>query len=218
LESEVWRDVSQPVGRPGPGRKAPDYDALMLRGEISAPSMIRNVQAVVVVRLAKDGEFADISYTAAVGDVGPQPRRLEILRDGIPPGYEVKESRLHLFSQAEELPSTLSEKLYQITAAEAREYLRLVHLDLHRGENVPGRPAWPLVPPSFFGMMDGADIDYSVQVDLDEQGRLVRVRDDVAVVPAQVRSALEKMVFLPALENGVAVASTVTINPADFYR
>ncbi len=44
------------------------------------------------------------------------------------------------------------------------------------------------------------------------------MHDEVAVVPAHVRAILADMTFLPALRNGAAVAATVTVNLADFYR
>ncbi len=199
-------------------QEALDFDALRLECTMSAPESLRDVQAVVVVRLSKEGEFSDISFPVTIGNVGTSPRRVSIMQAGIPPGYTVKDTRLHLFVQTEEFPSNLSEKRYAVTADEAREYLRLVHMDRYRGESAPAEPAWSLMPASLLDREDGHDLDFPVTVDLDERGQIVRVHDERAVIPAQVREALSQMVFMPALREGVAVASTLTVNLAEFYR
>lgn len=199
-------------------QEAQDFDALRLECMVSAPESLRDVQAVVVVRLSEEGQFSDISFPVTIGDVGPSPRRVSLVQAGIPPGHTVKETRLHLFVQTEEIPSNLSEKRYAVTAAEAREYLRLVHMDRHRGESASAEPAWSLMPASLLDRKDGHDLDFTVTVDLDERGQIVRMHDDLAVIPAQVREALNQMVFMPALREGVAVASTLTVNLAEFYQ
>ncbi|WP_221029712.1 hypothetical protein [Actomonas aquatica] len=218
FQSDMWSVAASNGGLPGPARKAPEFDAVRLKFEVSSATPLKDVQGVVVVRFSKEGELSDISFTHKLGDIGPKPREIEIMRRGIPPGYEVKDSRLHLFLRAEELPTNLSEKRYAVTDEEAREYVRLAHLGEHRGETVSAAPAWSLIPRALLERENGADLDFPVQVDLDEKGRLIRLHDELAVIPPMVRDVVEEMVFVPALRDGEAVASTITVNPAEFFQ
>ncbi len=218
LAAELWSEATRTGPTSGPARPAPDFDAVRLRCMVSATVPLRDVQAVVVIRMAKAGEFADLSFAHTIGDIGTSPRPIEILRPGIPAGYAIKDSRLHLFVRTEEVPTNLSEKRFAVTAEEAREYLRLLHLDQYRGEDAAAEPAWSLVPPALLGREDGRDLDFPVTVDLDERGRLLGVHEEAVVVPAAVREVLGEIVFLPALREGVPVAASVTVNLADFFR
>ena len=53
-------------------------------------------------------------------------------------------------------------------------------------------------------------------VSLDARGEIISLGDARQIVPAPVDAALRAMTFLPALENGQAVPSTLTVNPGEF--
>ncbi len=218
FESGIWSQAASSGRGPGPSRGLPDFDAVRLKFEVSSPSPMQDVQGVVVVRMIKDGELSDLSFTTAIGEVGPRPRNIDMVRSGIPPGYEIKTTRLHLFVGAEELPTNLSEKRYAVTTEEAFEYLRLAYMSEHRGEDVPAEPAWSMVPSVLLQRNDGRDLDFPVTVDIDDKGRLLRLHDEEAVIPVKVRDLVAQMYFVPALRDGEAVASTLTFNPASFFQ
>ncbi len=217
-QGKLWTEASQRNDSSRTRAGKPDYDAVRVVFKVSAPMVVRDLQALVVLRLSKAGEFADLSFTQGIGDVGPQERQIDILRQGIPPDYEIKDARVHLFAQTEELPTNLSEKRYAVTQEEAREYLRLVHLDRHRGETVPAELAWSLAPPALLQLEDGRSLDFPLQVEVDAGGRVTEVKDSPMIVPPQVREVLPQLVFVPALRDGVPVASTVTVNLASFFE
>ena len=112
----------------------------------------------------------------------------------------------------------MSEKHYQLTYAEAKEFLQLSHQGENRGNSLPAQPAWSLAPPALLGNRDLETYDFDVTVDLDDRGTVVGIHETDLIVPDPVKALVREMTFVPALENGLPVASTLTINPADFYR
>ena len=197
---------------------ASEFDALALSFEISSARALHDVNAVVVVRVSTEGQIHDVSFVQDIGKVDPKPRKLTITRAGMPLGFEVLETRIHLFAHGEEVPTNRSEKRYALTADEAREYLRLLHLDRNRGATVAAAPAWSLAPAALFALADAQSVDFPVEVDLDATGRVVSIRDSALIVPEHVRELVRQLVFVPALQNGLPVASTLRVNPAAFFE
>lgn len=195
-----------------------DPDSLDITFRISSPTPLAECYVFISIRVGRDGKISDTSFYRHLTNVGPKPRKVRFSRDGFPAGFEVKDTKIYLFSYGEEIATNLSEKHYQLTYDEAREFLQLSHIGEHRRETVPARPAWSLAPPSLLSTRDHQSFNFSIQVDLDAKGKLLKIRDNNQIVPDTVRSLITELTFIPALENGTPVASTLTINPADFYK
>lgn len=195
-----------------------DPDSLDISFRISSPTPLAECYVFISMRVAREGKITDTSFYRHLSNIGPKPRKVRFTHEGFPTGFEIKDTKVYLFSYGEEIATNLSEKHYQLTYDEAKEFLQLSHIGEHRRETIPAQPAWSLAPPSLLSARDHQSFDYPIQVDLDANGKLLNIRENNQIVPETVRDLLTELTFIPALENGTPVPSTLTINPADFYK
>lgn len=196
------------------------YDAIRLRFIASSPVAIAEANALAMVRIRTETEgYRDLSFQRPIGSLGPRPRLIEIDQAGFPQGYELVTAQLHIFNQTEEIATNLSERHMPLTAAEAREYLLLDYHAQHSGSTVPARPAWSLAPAALRAIADPALVDFTVEAAVDAEGRLTALRPgEGQILPDHIRELLEQLTYLPALDEGVPVAATTTVNLADYFR
>lgn len=193
-------------------------DTLELTFDLSAPVELPSAYVFVTVRIWADDRLQDTNFHRHVSNIGPEPRKVNFIRPGYPPGFEIRETKIYLFSHGEEIPTNLSEKRYPLTYQEAKEFLNIGHMGEHRRETVVAQPAWSLAPPALLQYDDPRSVDYPVTVDLDETGAILAFRDTGQVVPDHIRDLVNQLTFIPALENGTPVPSTLQVNPADFFK
>lgn len=194
------------------------FDAVQFSFEISSPTPIADAYVVALLRIAIDGNFHDTSFYRQIGRVDEKPRKVKFMQTGLPSGYEIKDARVHLYWRGEEIPTNMSEKNYTVTASEAKMYLQTDYLSRHRYDSMPASPAWSMVPPALLAAQGPADYDLPVTVEIDAEGELVAIQSGNMIVPDRIRTIVEQMTFLPAVEKGKGVASTLRVNPADFFK
>ncbi|MDB4384795.1 hypothetical protein N9Z12_01965 [Opitutaceae bacterium] len=185
---------------------------------IRLPTPIANAYVFISIRVEREGKISDTSFYRHLSNIGPKPRKVRFNRDGFPPGFEIKGTKVYLFSYGEEIATNLSEKRYQLTYEEAREFLHLSHMGENRRETVPAKPAWSLAPKPLLASKDHQAFDFPLTINLDAEGKVLAFSEDGSIVPEHVRQLIEELTFIPALENGTPVASSLVINPADFYK
>lgn len=209
---------STQLGDFGGGALGYPPDALEISFRISSPTPIADAYVFISIRVEREGKISDTSFYRHLSNIGPKPRKVRFSREGFPTGFEIKGTKVYLFSYGEEIATNLSEKHYQLTYDEAREFLHLSHLGENRRETVPAKPAWSLAPKPLLATKDHQSFDFPLQIDLDAAGKVVAISDNGSIVPEHVRSLINELTFFPALENGTPVASSIVINPADFYK
>lgn len=192
-------------------------DALVVEAMMSSPQPISNAYVVGIARVQKDGVQNDIIFFDDLGELGPEPRKVKVRKDGLPANLEVLEVSLHVFREGQELVSDQSDKQFALTREEALEYLTLAHTSSHRGQTLPAEPVWSLAPPALFAAKNPDQFEYALRVSIDDRGRVVAI-DENAIVPDHIRAIVNDLVFIPALSNGLAVASDVSFNLGDFFR
>ncbi len=193
-------------------------NAIEINFEISTPQPIADahVFGTAIVR-SKDG-FTDIVFHQAVGEIGQSPKRITIEQHGLPPDFEIKQSTIHVFSQGEEFATTHSEKHYELTSGEAKEFATLEHTSDHRRKDSPAKPSWSLAPIDLHATTSPDTFDYLVTVKISDSGKLESIESKNQILPDHVEAIVRQIVFLPAVENGQPVASTLTFNPVDFFK
>jgi len=194
------------------------FDALELSFNVSSPFPVSNAFAVVFAQVKLNDIETNISFHHEIGEIGPTPRRIRATKLGFPPGYEISETKVHLFSHGEEIATNLSEKRYGLTDTQAREFVSIGHMASHKRDTVPAQPVWALAPNELFAAEDAPQFDFSVAVDVDNSGRVTKWSSSNVSLPVHVQNVVQRLTFLPALEKGKPVASTVTVNPADFFK
>ncbi|MCF3651432.1 hypothetical protein [Synoicihabitans lomoniglobus] len=195
------------------------HDAIQLTFKISSPETMAHAFLVARARLrGPEGQLSDINFHREIGAVGPTPRKILHLQTGMPAGYEILDVKIHLFNNGKEFASNLSEKRFDLSAAEARQYLLLDHTANHRNETLPAQPVWELAPAELRATSRPADVDFKVSVDVDAEGFLTAIHPTEAILPDHVGAMIAQLDFLPALQNGQPVASTAVVNLADYFR
>ncbi len=195
------------------------HDAVELRFSVSAPSTMSHAYCVALARVRlPNGTIDDVNFYKPIGEIGPRPRKITMLQTGIPPDSEILEVKLHLFNSGKELATNLSEKRFELTEEEARQYLLLDHTANHRGETLPACAVWELAPPELKAAPSSAPLDQPILVKIDAQGQFVGFASDDQIVSAAQRDIIKNLVYLPALEDGQAIESTVAVNLADYFR
>ena len=192
-------------------------DALVIEAMMSSPHPITDAYVVGIARVQKKGVQKDIIFFDDLGELGPEPRKVRVRKDGLPADLEVLEVNLHVFREGQELVSDQSDKQFALTRDEALEYLTLAHTSSHRGQTLPAQPVWSLAPADLFASKHADQFDYVLRVSVDERGSVTSI-DENAILPDHIRSIVEDLVFIPALANGVAIASEVTFNLREFFR
>ena len=192
-------------------------DALIVEAMMASPTPIVDTYVVGIARVQKDGVQNDIIFFDTLGNLGPEPRKVKVRKDGLPAELEVLDVSLHVFREGQELVSDQSEKQFALTREEALEYLTLAHTSSHRGQSLAAQPVWSLAPAALIGAQNPSLFDYPLTVKVDDRGRVTGI-DKNAILPDPIRAIVEDIVFLPALANGVAVASETSFNLRDFFR
>lgn len=202
----------------GFGLESGTEDAVEVTFRVSSDREISDAYVFVVVRVLGDTGYEEMSFHEHIGRVTAKPRLVSVMQPGFEPGFDVKETRVYVYSNGEEIPTNKSDKHYGLTQAEAREFLLLSHMGDHRRESIPAEPAWELAPPGLVAAKDRGSLSYTVRVDLDAKGRLLGIQKDNQIVPDHVMELVQQLTFLPALENGEPVPSTLTVNLADYFK
>ena len=200
------------------GQEGGGHNALIIETTISSPVPIASAYLVGVTRVRTDLEGVnDVVFFREIGSLGPDPRNIRIRQDDMPRGFEVQKIDLHVYREGQELVSDQSEKQFALTRDEALEYLTLDRISSRRGETLPAEPAWALAPAALFASDRPRDFDFPLSVHVDAKGRVTKV-DESVVVPGQIADVVSDLMFLPAIENGMAVDSIAQINLSDFFR
>lgn len=194
-----------------------NFDALLVSFVASSNTDLINAYVVVCAQIRVDGELMDLNFHERVGAVGPKPRKIEVERTNLPPGYEFVDARIHLFNNSEEVATSLSERRMDLTESEMREYVVLDHQSQHRGESRPAEPVWELAPPALATGRSAADFFFPVSVEVDATGTVTAIDAGSQILPEHIERLVRSMTFVPALQDGTPVPSLLAFNPADYF-
>lgn len=195
-----------------------EFNTIVVRANISCPVPLVDTYAVGIARiLTPDHKTKDVIFFEDVGDIGPEPRGIMIQKQGLPLGFELQDLKLHIYREGQELVSDQSEKQFALTRDEALEYIALERVSSNRRKTLPAEPAWSLVPASLLASDRPENFDFPLTVHVDARGRVTAI-DESSIVPGHIGAIINELLFLPAIENGVAIPSQTQVNLRDFFR
>ncbi len=199
------------------GQESDKHTALRITTEITSPVPIQDAYIVGVIRYTtEDLGYQEKVFFKAVAKLGPEPREIKITKQGLPEECEIKNVDLHIYHSGQELVTNHSAKQFALSRAEVLEYIALERTSEHRGKTLPPEPAWSLAPPDLFAPHRPEDFDFPITLDVDASGQVTAI-DPNQVVPVWVSDVARKLIFQPALEKGIPVASTTQINLRSYY-
>lgn len=200
------------------GGERPDYNALRVSFYVSSTKPMADAYAVFLVNMEHENETRGFTTYKRIGEVDHKPRRVKVFHEGLPPGYKIKSTQIFIYNHGEEIATNLSEKHYDITSSQARDFVKMNHRGMNLRDTVSAAPAWSLAPFVLQATDKSKDYDYSVTVELDAAGDLVSIVSNGQTIPDHVRAVLEETTFVPALDKGSPIASTLVVNAADFFK
>ena len=220
LEDMVARQESVVDARDFGGLEGerPNYDSLRVSFYVSSEKPMADAYAVLLVSMKIDNETSGFTTYKRIGEVDQTPRRVRVFHEGLPPGYKITKTQIFIYNHGEEIATNLSEKHYDITSSQARDFVKMNHRGMHLRDTVPAKPAWSLAPFVLQATEKPEDYDYPVTVELDAAGDLVSIGTGGGKIPDHVRAVLQETTFVPALEKGKPIATTLVVNAADFFK
>ena len=213
-------DLTNPGARAGDSDdwNEGEHDALIIKTSISSPHAVADAYVVGIVRIKtrEDGP-SDVVFFQEIGSLGPTAKKLHIRKDNMPTGFELVDIDLHVYREGQELVSNQSPKQFALTRDEALEYLALERVSGNRGMTLPAKPAWSLAPSALLASERPGDFDFPLTVHVDAKGHVIKI-DETSIVPGQIGEIINDLMFMPAIENGVAVSSQAQVNLRDFFQ
>lgn len=192
--------------------------ALLITTQISSPVPVTDAYLIGVARIWTEEERSrDVVFFHAIDRLGPKPRQVRITKQGLPQGFEVKSVEIHVYHQGQELVSDKSVKQFALTRDEMIEYLVLERTSTNRGLSLPAEPAWALAPTRLLATSNPEEVNFPLTVQVSANGQVTGI-DQNTIAPPAVAELVQELLFLPALENGTAVAANANVNLADYFR
>ena len=210
-------DLRDPTGIPGQNAKdaaRSTFDRLRISFDAAYPEEINNAYVVCVARIEdSNGALSDVLMLESIGHLGPEAKKISVSQSRLPPGFQVQVMQVHLYRNGWELATNQSERLMGLTRDELQEFLVLDHVTHHGLESLPARPVWNLAPPALDAV--SRQNNQTCEVAITAEGRIAP-EQNLDAIPAEVRSVITEMIFLPALSAGKPVAGTARFTLADF--
>lgn len=192
--------------------------AMLITAEISSPTHIDDAYIVGVATIStNESPEEQVIFFNRIGALDQKPRRVRIIKQGLPAEFKVRDVKIHVYRNGQELVSNQSSKQFALTREQVHEYLTLERVSQNRGKSMDPEPAWSLAPAELFGSAKEKAFDYPLTVHVDEHGKVTGI-DPNKFVPEKVVNVAMELPFYPGLENGKAIASTALVNLASFFR
>lgn len=198
------------------------FDAFELTFEISAPDTRTDTYAVLRLFIRDPGKpelNTPVLHFFRLPRLGPQPRRVTVMRDRLPRGYAVESFSVHVFADGEELPTSVSRNRMEVNAAEAQQFLILQHQQAHGKGSAPIAIIPVLLPSELRHLIPADQAAATIDVEVDREGHVTKLtlsRGVAGTLSPELSAALQRVRFLPALLNGKAVAGVGTFALAEF--
>ncbi|HTH47394.1 MAG TPA: hypothetical protein VMB21_07780 [Candidatus Limnocylindria bacterium] len=121
------------------------FDAVEVSFEFSSQVYLEKPYLVVVTHFHTPadgpGELRQGVFAKALDAIGSKPTWIDVIHGGFPPGFELDEVQVHLYSNGREIPTEVAPKRVALSRDDAFEYLKIEYLSGHPGETMVASPA-----------------------------------------------------------------------------
>ena len=188
--------------------------------EVSSPEPLENAYIVVVANYAsptKPGEAARQISAREFEQIDSRPKRVKMIHAASMNGLVFKKFDIALFANGQEVATNLSEKRLALTSDQAFQFFLIDHLSTHRGATLPPTPMLMTPRTEFRRQVAKIETNQAIYANVDKMGNVLSTSTDAAGtqrLPSSVESALQKVRFLPALNNGAPVEGRIKVTLA----
>ena len=147
-ESMMSSDLGQAAG--GRQRAESDlalqkFDAVHVSFEFSSKVYLEKPYLVVITRFHAPEDAPGVArsgiFAKALDAIGSQPAKIDVLHGGFPPGFEIEDLEVHLYSDGREIPTDVARKCVPLSTDDAFEYLKIEYLNGHKEDTLLATPA-----------------------------------------------------------------------------
>ncbi len=196
------------------------FDAMEVTFRVSSPHPLHNPYIVIVAQYHEQQEKPGVAhnwiFAAQLDPIDNEPRRIRILRGGLPLGFELEKFQVHLYDHGNEIATNVADKRVPLTKDEAFEYVLIDYLGHNKGATLPPAPAMGRLPPGFYTWLVNSRLQSTYFVKVDKTGRVTEAFFDEAcqkkIDDPYLADAITHLLFKPALENGKPIDAVARLN------
>ena len=194
------------------------FDAMEITFQASSVQPLNEPYVVILGQYrekdAPPGKVANWIYAQPLKPIGPEVRKIHIVRGGFPRGFEMVEFQMHLYDRGKEIATDVAPKRVQLTRDEAFTYALMEYLSSHKGANTPATPFMGKPSAEAKAQMKPEQWEEPYYVKVSKDGLPIAAFTDTKCSrPAdkQVGSVVTNIRFYPALENGKGVEGVAEV-------
>jgi hypothetical protein len=211
-------DVSSRAADSGARTSQHLYDAIRLTFEVTSDRNLSLPYFVVIAQISepgsKPGHVRKWAYVKTLGELRAGEReKVTVFQGGMPPGYTIESTEVHLYDRGQELATNLSRKRVELTDEEALDYQVIEYVGVNKGRTLPASPITVTLSAAARESLTPAQLEEKCFVRVAKDGRVTATfRDAAGKQPIQdpaLELVLKRLRFNPALEAGKPVESIV---------
>jgi len=199
-----------------------NYDAVDVSFKITSPVRLERPYIVFIATYGlkedKAGESHKFIYARDIEAIGIAPTTVSFTKGGLPLGFTITSTELHVYQNGKELATNLSDKRINLSRDKAIQYLRITHQADHKKADTQAKALFLPDPSAPKPKMQRTRLTETIYVHVDASGASTKVSGDAAghtPVAADIQEALRDFVFLPAMKEGKPVAGVLQMRVID---
>ncbi len=199
-------------------------DTVNISFQLSSPQPLGPGYVVVITEYQMGGKNGAIERGISVDrfdGLDAEPQRFRMQQNAFPEQWELRNHRIVVFAEGQEVATNLSERRTNVTKDEAHQFIVNRYVLSSRGQTRGPAPIVMVPRPQLQAAARHADLPEAIFVKVDKAGAVLSLstdRFDIAKVPPACEVFLENIRFLPALDNGTPIEGTVRLVMADLLR
>jgi hypothetical protein len=188
--------------------------------DVSSPEPLEQAYIVVVANYSSPSKPTEVTRQISAREfahIDSRPQRVKLIHAASLNGLPFKKFDIALFANGQEVATNLSEKRLALTSDQAFQFFLIDHLSTHRGATLPPTPMLMTPRTEFRQQVAKIETNQTIYANVDKMGNVLSMSADAAGtqrLPSSVESALQKVRFLPALNNGAPVEGRIKVTLA----
>lgn len=200
-------------------RKGNFYDAIDVSFLVSAPEIVTDCYAVLICTIragSGKSQVGHVVFFCEIGSIGQRPRRMKAQVVGVPPGFRLLRTEFHVYSRAQELATNVAPNRVALSERQANQFAVLQYVMSNKGETKPARVASAPLLSDDLRRIAEKEMNLNVRFEIGAMGEVKAISGSSPT--KALHDYISSIQFFPAVENGKAIASTLTVGLRELVR
>ena len=199
-------------------------DTVNISFKLSSPQPLGPGYVALITEYQIGGKDGAIEHGISVDQfdgLDAEPRRFRMRQTTSSGPWELRNHRIVVFAEGQEVATNLSERRMNVTKDEAHQFIVRRYVLGSRGQTRGPAPVVMVPRPQLETAARQANLPEAIFVKVDKDGAVLSLSTDrfgIAKVPPAGEVFLENIRFLPALDNGTPTEGTVKFAITDILR